>query len=46
MTFFFPCYRIIKDKVYEAYVKEKEAAKKDFDDAVHRGDTAALVSSR
>ncbi|XP_065201331.1 inter-alpha-trypsin inhibitor heavy chain H3-like isoform X3 [Planococcus citri] len=33
----------IKDKVYEAYVKEKEEAKKDYQEAVDRGETAGHV---
>ncbi|KAK7598257.1 hypothetical protein V9T40_006492 [Parthenolecanium corni] len=35
---------VIKDKVYEAYVKEKEEAKKDYQEAVDHGFTAGLVS--
>lgn len=38
------CFRVIKDKVYEAYVKEKEEAKKDYQEAVDQGFTAGLVS--
>lgn len=39
-------YRIIKDKVYEAYVKEKEAAKKDYQEAVDRGESAGHIELR
>jgi uncharacterized protein YegL len=34
---------VIKDKVYAAYVKEKEEAKKDYQEAVDRGETAGHV---
>jgi hypothetical protein len=39
-------FRVIKDKVYEAYVKEKEEAKKDYQEAVRRGETAGHVEQR
>lgn len=42
----FSVYRIIKDKVYEAYVKEKEQAKRDYQEAVDRGETAGHVELR
>ncbi|XKL64670.1 hypothetical protein PGB90_004756 [Kerria lacca] len=35
---------VIKDKVYEAYVKEKEEAKKHYQEAVDQGNTAGLVA--
>lgn len=42
----FSLFRQIKDKVYEAYVKEKEEAKKDYQEAVDRGETAGHVELR
>lgn len=39
-------FRVIKDKVYAAYVKEKEEAKKDYQEAVDRGETAGHVELR
>jgi len=32
--------------VYEAYVKEKEEAKKDYQEAVNRGETAGHIEMR
>ena len=39
-------FRIIKDKVYEAHVKEKEQAKMVYQAAVRRGETAGHVEMR
>jgi hypothetical protein len=36
----------VDGKVYEAYVREKEAAKQEYDQAVASGNTAAHVALR
>jgi hypothetical protein len=42
----FPYCREVDGKVYEAYVREKEEAKQEYEQAVASGQTAAHVAVR
>lgn len=44
--FYLFLHREIKGKVYNAYVKEKEEAKKTYDDAVSEGRGAAHIEQK